>query len=73
MSITVKMTENGSIVTVHNPKKSTFFQRPLLFTEIEAITEYGEEYGLMLLQKKVNDSNKWNNYKLKVKHVELKK
>lgn len=67
MTITIKMSDSGSIVTVHNPKSTVYFTRPLLFTEVEAISEYGEEYGTMILQNKITNSKRWDNYKFKKK------
>jgi hypothetical protein len=54
MTISVKLVNDHSVVTVYNPKHRLYFFRPSHLTELDILCEYGEEIGLNIITKKIN-------------------
>ena len=54
MSLNIKLTDSGSVVTFYNPKQRIYFTRPAHTSELNVLYEYGEEWGLTILSQRIN-------------------
>jgi len=57
MTISVKLTEHGSVLTIYNPKKRIYFFRPLHLDELDLLCQYGEEASLPILLKQITNKS----------------